>query len=161
MTNSIAPLVAAALGALLITVAARPAAAEHAVLTPDSAVAAYCQAWGTADRAARERLIAQVWAPDGIYIDPEPTVAKGRRALSDAIATFLRSYPGGHFRCSAPQVHHRAMRVTWVLLRPDGTQWTQGGTDFGELAADGRIRRIVGFFGPPPAVTPDSMRRWP
>jgi hypothetical protein len=27
------------------------------------------------------------------------------------------------------------------------------GMDFGEFAADGRIRRIVGFFGPPPAVS--------
>jgi len=25
------------------------------------------------------------------------------------------------------------------------------GIDFGELATDGRLKKIVGFFGPPPA----------
>jgi hypothetical protein len=45
------------------------------------------------------------------------------------------------------------MRFAWILFRGDGTQWTQG-MDFGELAADGRIRRIVGFFGPLPTVAP-------
>jgi len=28
------------------------------------------------------------------------------------------------------------------------------GIDFGELAPDGRLRRIAGFFGPPPAAGP-------
>lgn len=152
MKNSYVTPIAVAIGTILSTAAVRPAVAQHTPMSPDATVMAYCQAWGTADRAARDRLLTKVWAPDGIYIDPEPTVAKGRAALSDAIATFQRNY-GGHFRCSTPQVHHQAMRVSWVLIRPDGTQRIEG-TDFGELAADGRIRRIVGFFGPPPAVSP-------
>ncbi len=143
MKNSYAPLIAVIFGAILSTMAAPPVVAQRAVLSPESTVAAYCQAWSTADRATREKLLAQVWTPDGIYTDPEPTVAIGRMALSDEIATFLHKYPGIHFRCSAPQIHHQTMRFAWVLLRADGTQWTQG-MDFGELAADGRIRRIVG-----------------
>ena len=153
MKNSYSLLVALALGTVLCVAAAGPIAAQRGVLSPEPTVEAYCRAWGTADRADRDRLLARVWAPDGTYTDPESTVVKGRKALSDEIANFLRAYPGGHFRCSSPQVHHRAMRVAWVLLRADGTQWSQG-MDFGELAADGRIRRIVGFFGPLPTVTP-------
>jgi SnoaL-like domain len=153
MKNSCPPLIALALGTILSMVTVRPAVAQRAMPSPESTVEAYCQAWGTADRAARDRLLAQVWAPNGTYTDPESTVVKGRTALSDEIATFLRNYPGGHFRCSTPQVHHQAMRFAWVLLRPDGTRWAQG-MDFGELADDGRIRRIVGFFGPLPVVAP-------
>jgi hypothetical protein len=139
----------AAVGALSHAAMAEPAKP----LTPDSAVTNYCAAWSVADRAARDRLLARVWAADGVYSDPEPTLAKGRAGLSNTIADFQRHYPGAHFRCSAPQMHHRAMRVTWILLRPDGTQVTHG-VDIYDMARDGRIQRIVGFFGDPPAVTP-------
>jgi hypothetical protein len=141
--------VVAAVGALSCAAMAEPAQP----LTPDSAVSDYCAAWNATDRDTRDRLLAQVWAADGVYSDPEPTLTTGRAALSDAIADFQRHYPGARFRCSAPQTHHRAMRVTWILLRPDGTQVTQG-MDFYELAQDGRIQRVVGFFGAPPAIAP-------
>src|SRR4051794_25448093 len=103
----------------------RVAMAEPAKpLTPDAAVTDYCAAWSVTDRGARDRLLARIWATDGVYSDPEPTLAKGRAALSGVIANFQRHYPATHFRCSAPQMHHRAMRVTWILLRSDGTQVT-------------------------------------
>ena len=54
---------------------------------------------------------------------------------------------------SAPQTHHGFMRATWVFRRPDNTEVARG-MDFYELAADGRIRRVVGFFGAPPEVRP-------
>jgi hypothetical protein len=96
----------------------------------------------------------RVWAPDGVFHRAaEPTLAAGRAALSDIIAAFQRSHPGARFRCSAPQVLHEAMRFTWTLLRPDGVALARG-TDFSELAADGRIRRVYGFIGEPPAVRP-------
>ena len=120
-------------------------------LTPDAAVKDYCAAWSTADRGVRDRLLARVWAPDGVYSDPEPTLAKGRAALSDAIAAFQRQYPGTHFQCSTPQSHHSAMRATWILLRPDGAQVTHG-MDIYDMARDGRIQSVVGFFGDPPSA---------
>ena len=123
------------------------------VITPQAAVVDYCAAWNATDRTERERLLARVWAPDGVYSDPGPTNAVGRAALSEAISSFQHNNPGAYFRCSVPQVHHAAMRVTWVLFRPDGSEQLQG-TDFSELTADGHIRRVVGFFGPPPEVTP-------
>ena len=132
------------------TVAVRAAAPSDMRVTPDAAVVAYCAAWNTTDRSARDRLLADVWALDGVYSDPDPTLTRGRAALSDAITEFQHHYPGSRFRCSAPQEHHRAMRVSWILLRPDGTQVTEG-MDFYDLAPDGRITRVVGFFGAPPA----------
>ena len=129
------------------------AASPTAPLTPAAAVEGHCAAWNTTDRQARDRLLRCVFARDGVYSDPTPTYARGRVGLSNAIAQFQREYPGARFRCSAPQTHHRAMRVSWVLRRPDGSVVTDG-TDFYELAPDGLIRRITGFFGPPPALDP-------
>jgi len=129
------------------------AASPTAIPTPAAAVAGHCAAWNTTDRTTRDRLLKRVFAPDGVYSDPTPTYARGRVALNNAIAQFQREYPGARFRCSAPQVHHRAMRVTWVLRRPDGSVVTEG-VDFYELAPGGLIRGVTGFFGPPPALDP-------
>jgi len=120
--------------------------------SPDSTVAAYCASWSTADRSVRERLLERVWAPDGVYADPAPTYAAGRAALHDVIGKFQEQHHGARFQCSGPQVHHGMMRFTWIYFEGDREQ--ARGMDFGELAADGRIRRITGFFGPPPVVSP-------
>lgn len=119
--------------------------------TPAAAVAGHCAAWNTTDRAKRDILLRRIFARDGVYSDPTPTYVTGRAALSDEIGRFQRRYPGARFRCSAPQIHHRTMRVTWLLLEPDGKTPTQG-MDFYELAPDGLIRRVTGFFGPPPTL---------
>ena len=120
-------------------------------LTPAAAVADHCAAWNTTDRVKRDLLLNRVFARDGVYSDPTPTYVTGRAALSAAIASFQRQYPGARFRCSAPQTHHRAMRVSWLLVGADGKVVTQG-MDFYELAPDGLVRRVTGFFGPPPAI---------
>jgi len=151
MTNLRVALTAIALSS--ITVSPKRAAAQQVAvqLSPDSIVAAYCAAWSSADRATRNSLLARVWAADGVYSDPAPTLASGRDALSNSIASFQRGHPGARFKRSSPQVHHGMMRFSWLLLGPGGAVRSPG-MDFGELAADGRIRRIVGFFGAPPSA---------
>jgi hypothetical protein len=142
----------AALGGLATAAFAASAGAQA---TPpasrDSVVSIYCAAWG-APRPSRDAMLARVWASDGTYSDPTPTFAAGRAALSDSIDAFQRRLPGAQIRCSPVQAHHETMRFTWSLLGADGVERIQG-MDFGEFAADGRIRRIVGFFGAPPAVS--------
>ncbi len=120
-------------------------------LAPDAAVTDYCAAWGIADPAARGHLLARVFADDGVYSDPSPTLATGRAGLSNVIAGFQRSNPGALFRCSAPQTHHSFMRMSWTLVSRDGAPLMRG-VDFIDLAPDGRIQRVVGFFGDPPAA---------
>jgi hypothetical protein len=122
-------------------------------LKPDEVVVAYCGAWNAVDRTERDRLLAEVWAPDGAYTDSNPTLAVGRAVLSDTIGALQKRYPGARFRCSAPQTHHGFMRTTWVFLRPDKTEVARG-EDFFELGGDGRIRRVTGFFGEAPAIKP-------
>ena len=126
-----------------------------APLTPAAAVAGHCEAWNTTDRVKRDLLLRRVFASDGVYNDPTPTYVTGRLALSNEIARFQGAYPGARFRCSAPQTHHKAMRVSWLLLGRDGKVLEQG-TDFYQLAPNGLIRRVTGFFGAPPPLSPSQ-----
>lgn len=122
-------------------------------LSPAAAVAGHCEAWNTTNRVKRDLLLRRVFASDGVYNDPTPTYVTGRVALSNEIARFQGEYPGARFRCSAPQTHHSAMRVSWLLLGRDEKVLEQG-TDFYQLAPNGLIRRVTGFFGAPPPVSP-------
>lgn len=141
------------LACVMATASAGARQATRAPLSPAAVVAAYCTAWNTANRTDREHLLTQVWARDGKYSDPDQSFVTGRAALSNTIADFQRRHPGARFYCSEPQVHHGAMRVTWICRWSNGTELAHG-TDFSELDADGRLRQVVGFFGDPPAITP-------
>ena len=50
---------------------------------------------------------------------------------------------------SGIDVHHNVVRFLWRLVRADGTCGDTS-IDFGEVGPDGRLVKIVGFFGPPP-----------
>jgi hypothetical protein len=63
------------------------------------------------------------------------------------VSTIFEHYPGHRFvRTSAVDAHHDVVRFTWELVGPDGTV-AFGGLDVGQLADDGRLRRISGFIG--------------
>jgi hypothetical protein len=49
---------------------------------------------------------------------------------------------------SGIDVHHNVVRFLWRLVRADGTCGDTS-IDFGEVGPDGRLVKIVGFFGPP------------
>ena len=60
--------------------------------------------------------------------------------------------------------HHGMFRFSWVMIDPQKRQIILEGMDFVELAADGRLQRITGFFGTFPdtgelARTPGVARR--
>ena len=115
-------------------------------------VNAYGAAWNEPDEVARRTLLEEAWSDDGVYCDPTAKV-DGRDSLIAHIAGFHRQMPGARIELtSGVDEHDGWLRFAWSMLGPDGTTLTEG-FDVGELAADGRLRRIVGFFGPfpPPA----------
>lgn len=116
-------------------------------------VAGYCASWNEPDRSKRDALLQEVWDANGEYSDPSPVILTGREELSRHIEGFLRQFAGGQIRCSAPQVHHQSARFTWEIFAANGSA-VVAGMDYVDFAADGRIRRIVGFFGPLPAIEP-------
>ena len=111
----------------------------------------YMAAWNEREAAARNTLLEACWSDGGIYVDPGVSLA-GRDALNAHIATVQASRPGARVEfMSGIDIHHDVVRFLWRLIRPDGT----GGDisiDFGEVGPDGRLLKIVGFFGPAPPL---------
>jgi hypothetical protein len=114
-------------------------------------VTQYMAAWNEPDDAARHALLAQCWSDSGVYLDPNLTLA-GRDALATKIGEVMASRPGARLEfMSGIDVHHNVVRFLWRLVRADGTCGDIS-IDFGEIGADGRLVKIVGFFGPAPAL---------
>ena len=114
-------------------------------------VAAYGAAWNEADEAARRKLLDDAWSDDGAYCDPTATVS-GRDALVAHIAGFHQQFPGARInQASGVDEHDGWLRFAWTMLGPDGATIIDG-FDVGELGPDGRLLRIVGFFGPFPSL---------
>jgi hypothetical protein len=114
-------------------------------------VDAYIAMWNEADPAQRGELIERAWTSDGRYLDPV-LAAEGAGALSEMVAGVHTRFPGHRFtRVSGVDQHHDQVRFAWKLTAPDGSV-AVAGIDIGELADDGRLRRITGFFGELPAA---------
>jgi hypothetical protein len=76
----------------------------------------------------------------------------GRDAVAAHIASFGERMPGHSIRVTTgTDAHDGFARFGWGLYGPDGTLVTEG-MDFVVLDDDGRIARIVGFFGPMTAL---------
>lgn len=113
--------------------------------TIDTHLAGYAEP----DQDRRRDLLATAWADDGSLIDP-PLEGDGIDeiiACGDAVVTHN---PGHRFvRTSGIDVHHRVARYSWELRDPSDAVVLEG-IDIAETDDDGRLRRIVGFFGPLP-----------
>jgi SnoaL-like domain len=110
----------------------------------------YLAMWNEQDASRRGELIEQAWTKDGAYLDPA-LEAKGHAALSEMVAQVHERFPGYSFtRTSGIDEHHGLVRFAWQLGDGNGTV-AVAGLDVGELADDGKLRRITGFFGELPA----------
>jgi len=119
--------------------------------TAKEVVEAYGASWNEPDESKRRELLDLSWADDGVFEDPRDR-AEGREALLKLIAGFREAIQGASIvPTSGVDEHHGLIRFTWRIDDPQGKALLEG-IDFGELAPDGRIKRIVGFWGPPPAV---------
>jgi SnoaL-like domain len=109
----------------------------------DTHLRAYCEP----DPAKRADLLAAVWAPTGTLIDP-PFDGEGVEAIAAMVDVVLTHYAGHTFRrTTTVDAHHTFARYGWELVAPDGAV-AVAGTDIVEIDDDGRLVRIVGFFGP-------------
>jgi hypothetical protein len=108
-------------------------------------------AYADPDTSRRLAAIRQGWHPEGRLVDP-PMEARGHAAISDQAATLLSQFPGHRFQRSTEiDAHHQFLRYGWRLVDGNGDVRLEG-LDVVELDADGRLMRVVGFFGPlPPA----------
>jgi hypothetical protein len=109
----------------------------------------YLEAYSETDDQRRAELISRVWTSDGHLIDP-PLDAEGHEAIGNMAVAVHGQFPGHRFRrASGVDAHHGFARYGWELVGPDGAV-TLAGMDVAQLGDDGRIRRVLGFFGPLP-----------
>jgi hypothetical protein len=115
-------------------------------------VASYGAAWNEPDEARRAALLEVSYAEDGVYHDPTAT-AVGRAALVAHIGGYQAGLPG-HSIDITSGVDSNGAELRWAWAIRNGDTVVLEGVDFADLAADGRIQRIAGFFGPLPPLDP-------
>ena len=110
----------------------------------------YVAAWGETDAAKRRALLERCWGDDALYCDPMSD-GRGRDALDSFIAGMHAQQPGARIEMtSGVDQHHNQIRFAWAFIAPDGSRAIEG-IDAGEIGPDGRLSRIVGYWGAPPA----------
>jgi hypothetical protein len=110
--------------------------------TIDTHLAGYCEA----DPDKRTDLLGAAWADDGELMDP-PLEGRGVAEIGALVDAVLAHYPDHRFeRTSAVDVHHGFARYEWKLVSPGGDT-AVAGTDFAQLDDDGKLARVIGFFG--------------
>jgi hypothetical protein len=109
-------------------------------------IEAYAAAWHEHDVDARRALLESAWADDGVYCDPLATV-EGREALIAHIGGFHAQQPGTRIETtSRVDEHDGHVRFAFRVIDAQGAVVFEG-MDYGRLGSDGRLERIVGFFG--------------
>ena len=111
----------------------------------------YNAAWNETDAETRRAHLEEAFVDDGVYCDPM-VHAVGPAAISDYIGQAFVGF--GAFsieRTSGLDEHHGYVRFTWHMVSPSGEALVDG-FDVVRLADDGRLREVIGFFGPFPAA---------
>ena len=116
-------------------------------MTLEQIIATYAAAWDEPNRNRRRDLLEESVAPDAIYVDPTVEL-RGIPALIEHIDTVAARYPGSRLELlSLADEHHGIARFGWRKVLADGTELPDS-IDVVEIAADGRLARIIGFLGP-------------
>lgn len=108
---------------------------------------AYINIWNQSDQEQRRHMLAQVMTDDGEYQDP--TIRTTNRIdLAIYIGKIQSKYINGTLvRTTAVNVHHDVGYFRWRMLRADAVPLPES-SDFVRFSKDGRIRSVIGFFGP-------------
>jgi hypothetical protein len=124
---------------------AMPSAPEEGMTDYTDLIDRYIAVWNEADAKRRRDLIAQTWSEAASYVDPAVQGA-GHAGIDAMVAGVQQRFPGHRFRrTGAVEAHNDRLRFGWDLA-PEGGLPIVTGTDFGVVAADGRLFAITGFF---------------
>ena len=113
----------------------------------DEHLSAYCEP----DAGKRMAAVRPDSRGGGRLVDP-PLESAGHAGIAEQGGLLLQQFPGHRFvRHTAIDAHHEFLRYGWQLVSPDGQPVLEG-LDLMELDVDGRICRVIGFFGAQPAA---------
>lgn len=113
----------------------------------------YVATWNETDSGVRSSIIQKIWAEDGLYAD-RGAVARGHGQINANIDRVHRKFPDRIYGRTSDVFNHRdRARFEWAIIDPMGRP-TFGGVAYAKFAGDGRLRSVIGFFGP----IPDEVR---
>lgn len=105
----------------------------------------YFAVWNEPDAMRRRNLIAKTWTESASYRDPLMH-GEGHAGIDRMVQQVQEKFAGHRFRqTGAVDMHHDCVRFSWELTPQDGPA-VAAGTDFGIVAADGRLQTVTGFL---------------
>jgi hypothetical protein len=114
-------------------------------------VISYLATWNERDPARRRDLVANTWTEDGGYVDAHRQAA-GHDAIDTLVGKTQDQFPGYRVNLvSDIETHSDFVRFSWAAGGVPEAPLYLAGTDFVELAPDGRIKTVVGFTDAAPA----------
>jgi hypothetical protein len=107
-------------------------------------------AWNESDATLVRGHLERALTPGVRFVDPSIDVT-GIDGFEANVHEVQARIPGAVYsRTSGVDSHHRFYRYTWAIHR-DGALLVPG-FDVAEVAEDGRVRCVMGFFGPLPEI---------
>ena len=104
--------------------------------------------WNERDPERVRPLLEKALSPEVVFIDPS-IVARGIDEFEANVHEVHGRLPGADYgRSSGVDRHHDVVRYAWEIRR-DG-ELVLPGFDATELDEQGRVARVLGFFGPLP-----------
>lgn len=112
----------------------------------DAVMESYDRAWNVPDEGQRRRLLEAALTDDCELVEPRGRYA-GRDAVLQRISGFADRFPGARVEITtAVDEHNGFARYGWRIVDPEGTLLLDG-IDVVERADDGRLRKVIMFFG--------------
>jgi hypothetical protein len=112
----------------------------------DTVIETYDRAWNASDPDERRRLLEAALTDDCELIEPRGRFL-GRTAIFERISGFSERFPGARVDVTTHVDGHNGFaRYGWRITDRDGTLLLDG-IDVVERAADGKLHRVIMFFG--------------
>jgi SnoaL-like domain len=106
--------------------------------------------WNEQDMSKVRLQLEAALAKDVVFIDPT-IETHGIEEFEANVRSFRTKYPRAALRkTSGVDSHHSLHRYTWDITV--GTKLLVSGFDVSETDAEGKVKRVLGFFGPLPAA---------
>lgn len=107
----------------------------------------YDKAWNASDADQRRRHLEAAITDDCELVEPRGRFV-GRQAILQRINGFADRFPGAKVEIvTAIDEHNGFARYGWTIVDRDGAAVLDG-IDVVERADDGRLRKVLMFFGP-------------
>ena len=112
----------------------------------DTVIEKYDHAWNASEVDERRRLLEAALTDDCEMLEPRGRFS-GREAILERITGFSDRFPGARVDITTNiEEHNGFARYGWRIVDREGALVLDG-IDVVERAADGRLRRVVMFFG--------------